>query len=355
MAKILIIDDESDQEEIIVQRFGHKEFLQGFEFLYASNGLEALEKMNQYHDIELLLVDLNMPKLDGLSFLEKISSTDTDYVVIMISAYGDMANIRSAMNQGAYDFINKPIQIGDLERTLRKAIAQLNKLKNFRKESLENMRLRQRAVELELQALRAQMNPHFVFNSLSSINNFILKNESELASGYLLKFAQLIRAILEFSNKSLISLETELGSLKWYIDLMALRLPFPIRYDLNLSPDIDTGSVKVPPLILQPYVENALQHGLMPKNEPGHLQIRIQENEAMLEIVILDDGVGRASAQQVSNRNPLKKKSMGMQISQQRIDLLSSHRPGKVIINDLVDPSGQACGTEVHLSLPFIL
>jgi len=262
------------------------------------------------------------------------------------------------MNIGAFDFLTKPIEMTDLEVTIRKTIDQVNRLKENTRIAQENMSLKQRAAELEMQALRAQMNPHFIFNSLNSINNFILRNEKEQASEYLIKFSKLIRLILENSMCPLISLDKELEALALYIELEALRFEHSFEHEIRYSNDLDTLSIKVPPLILQPFVENAIHHGLIPKNAPGHLDIDIRERDDLLLFTIKDDGIGREQAAKIRAHTKPMRQSLGLAVTSERIKALTndnSNTPSKVEIHDLVDASGKAEGTEVHLNLELII
>ena len=135
--------------------------------------------------------------------------------------------------------------------------------------------LKRKTTELEMQALRAQMNPHFIFNSLNSINRFILQNNKAQASEYLTKFSRLIRLILQNSQAALIPLESELESLQLYLELESLRFDHHFAFNIKVDHDLDISSIKVPPLIIQPYAENAIWHGLMHKEEKGHLEIEL--------------------------------------------------------------------------------
>jgi len=129
MPKILVVDDEKSQEELITQRIMQKDFLRDYEFMFALDGLKALELINTYPDIEIALLDINMPKMDGLTLLGKISDINPVMRTIMLSAYGDMNNIRTAMNLGAFDFITKPIDMKDLELTIKKTIEEVKQIK----------------------------------------------------------------------------------------------------------------------------------------------------------------------------------------------------------------------------------
>jgi LytS/YehU family sensor histidine kinase len=214
--------------------------------------------------------------------------------------------------------------------------------------------LQQQATELEMQALRAQMNPHFIFNSLNSINRFILQNNKLQASEYLTKFSRLVRLILQNSQASFISLDNELEALQLYLELESLRFDHHFDYTVNVDEDVDSSIVKVPPLIIQPYAENAIWHGLMHKQEKGHLDIAIAEQEGVLLCRITDDGVGRKKATELKSKSASTHKSMGMRITADRIATLhqKNQLDGYVVINDLVLPDGSAIGTEVTLKIP---
>lgn len=216
--------------------------------------------------------------------------------------------------------------------------------------------LRQKTGELEMQALRAQMNPHFVFNSLNAINSFILQNNKTQASEYLTKFSRLVRMILQNSQSTLITLESELESLKLYLELEALRFDNRFEYKVTVPKDLDIEILKVPPLIIQPYAENAIWHGLMHKEEKGYLGIDIQQKENHLLFTIKDDGVGRRQSAARASKSAMKHKSMGLKITADRIANLqrTTAAVSPVVINDLVHADGTAAGTEVIIKIPVI-
>jgi LytS/YehU family sensor histidine kinase len=216
--------------------------------------------------------------------------------------------------------------------------------------------LQQQATELEMQALRAQMNPHFIFNSLNSINRFILQNNKEMASAYLTKFSRLVRLILQNSQAALIPLESELESLELYLELEAVRFDHQFDYKINIEPDLDISVIKVPPLIIQPYAENAIWHGLMHKEEKGYLEIDLFLQGNTLCCKITDDGIGRQKAKELKSKSAETHKSMGMRITADRIAILQHGKQvgSHLIINDLVLPDGTAAATEVVLKIPLI-
>ena len=354
MPKILVADDEEDQEELITQRFARKDYLRDYEFIFARDGLQALQMVKEHPDIELALLDINMPHMDGLTLLENIKLINPMVRAVMLSAYGDMSNIRSAMNKGAFDFLNKPIDTADLGITIKKTIEEVKRLKEAARMLHENLLLKQKASDLEMQALRAQMNPHFIFNCLSSINRFILKNESEAASDYLTKFSKLIRMVLNNSKNSSISLDEELEMLRHYLDLEKLRFQNSFDYKINILDHLDTSYMLVPPLLLQPIAENAIWHGLMHKEGAGVLDINFDIQNSYLNCYITDNGVGRQKAETYKSKSVEKQKSLGTQITAERIALNNKDdNPGDFTIEDLVDAEGFAAGTRVTLRIKY--
>jgi tetratricopeptide (TPR) repeat protein len=225
------------------------------------------------------------------------------------------------------------------------------KLQSERKQAA----LQHKTVELEMQALRSQMNPHFIFNSLNSINEFILQKDKNQASGYLTKFSRLVRLILHNSQAALIPLESELEALQLYLELESLRFNDHFDFAVNTEEDLDVAAVKIPPLIIQPYAENAIWHGLMHKKEKGHLSIEISQQDDVLYCRIADDGIGRQKAAALKSKSNTKHRSMGMHITADRIALLQQQNQIHVStqISDLVLPDGSAGGTEVQLKLPI--
>ena len=229
--------------------------------------------------------------------------------------------------------------------------------KNYQlKSEHEKATLKQNAIELEMHALRAQMNPHFISNSLSAINLFILENNRLQASEYLAKFARLLRLILQNSQEAFIPLERELQALQLYLELESLRFGNKFTYKINTNDLLDITVITVPPLIIQPYVENAIWHGLMHKKESGYLDIELYTEGRFLFCKISDDGVGRKKAAELKSKSALSYKSMGMSITADRIAMLQEQQDQlgtHIVINDLVLADGSAGGTEVIIKIPF--
>ncbi|WP_313027884.1 histidine kinase [Soonwooa sp.] len=210
--------------------------------------------------------------------------------------------------------------------------------------------LKKRAKENENKMLRSQMNPHFLFNSLNSINSFIIQNKDKEASRYLTSFSKLMRKILDNSQKETISLKEELEATKLYLDLEAVRMEHKFDYNMMISDDMEPEEVSIPPLILQPFLENAIWHGINHKNGKGHLEIRFSrdvDNFEMIVIEIEDDGVGRKKAAEI--RKSSTHKSYGLEITKGRI--LGLDKRNQVDILDLYDENSVGIGTKVLIKI----
>lgn len=220
---------------------------------------------------------------------------------------------------------------------------------------LKLMDTQRKMTEVEMQALRAQMNPHFIFNCLNSINRYIVKSDQATASLYLTKFAKLIRLILDNSNNKNVILSHELEALKLYIEMEALRFDKKFMYCITVDDDVNTDSIEVPPLIIQPYVENAIWHGLLHKETPGCLHISISmPEENVLQCVIEDDGVGREKAKELKSKSATTRKSLGLKLTENRLTLLNKYAElsASIDIIDLKTDDNVAAGTKVILKIP---
>jgi len=204
---------------------------------------------------------------------------------------------------------------------------------------------------LEMKALRAQMNPHFLFNALNSIQECIITKNTDTAYSYLSSFSKLVRMILENSEKQFITLEDEIETLRLYLSIEKLRFDSSFEYLIDPGPKIDTSFVNIPAMIIQPYVENALWHGLINKKGEKKLVISFDQKNGNLECLIKDNGVGRNHAAKMQTDTKIKKHSMGMKITEERLQLLEAD--ASITINDLKDNNGNACGTEVHIIIPL--
>jgi streptogramin lyase len=214
--------------------------------------------------------------------------------------------------------------------------------------------------EIKMTALRAQMNPHFIFNSLNSIQHYIAIREKEEALNYLSKFSKLIRKILENSRENTVSLRDEMQLLELYIQLEQLRFNNKFDYHIKVDEKIDLENTEIPPLLIQPYVENAILHGLINKIGKGDLWFSLDRNNGLLICKIEDNGIGRARSQEIEQRKVSKHKSLGIKVTNDRISAFSELLEHKmsVQIEDLyslkqnLEEEPQAAGTRVTICLP---
>ena len=211
--------------------------------------------------------------------------------------------------------------------------------------------LEHKTTELEMQALRAQMNPHFIFNCLSSINRFILKNEADKASDYLTRFARLIRLVLVNSQKTQISLEEELQMLRLYIEMEQLRFKDSFVFNISYEPEVELNNTAIPPLLLQPFCENAIWHGLMHKEGEGILNISFKMQGEALICNIVDNGIGRAKAAGNTNHATDKVKSLGLKLTTERLALFNDRKKQETFydISDVIDEQRNVAGTRVTI------
>ncbi len=226
-------------------------------------------------------------------------------------------------------------------------------MKRVRRREQRKAELNLRLAEAEQKALRAQMNPHFIFNSLNSIQRFIIKKDTKVAYNYLEKFSRLIRMILENSRYNFITIEDELTALELYLELEELRFDRKFQYSIYTDPKIEQH-MRIPSMIIQPYVENAIWHGLMPK-EGNDLQLSIQLllNKESIHCIVEDNGIGRQEAMKHRGKKQKGKTSMGMSITKDRLNIINAsgaHVDVKII--DLYTSTNHAAGTRVEILFP---
>lgn len=208
---------------------------------------------------------------------------------------------------------------------------------------------------LRLESLRSQMNPHFISNSLNAIDSLINQNRNEEASEYIIDFSRLCRLILSNSKKDLISLKKELETLGYYLSLEKLRMRKKLTYKFDIDESINQDEILVPPMILQPFIENSIVHGIQKKQAPGHILISIQnKHEDFIECIIEDDGIGRKKAEAFKTQSVVDQPSWGISITRERIESIKKIKSTKIKIIDLIDKKKQAIGTRVIIRIPII-
>src|ERR1700712_2042929 len=205
-----------------------------------------------------------------------------------------------------------------------------------------------------LNSLRSQMNPHFIFNCLNSIKLYAVENNQDAATGYLGKFSRLMRLVLENSKSDRITLQQEIETLRLYMEMEAMRFKEKLRYEINIAENVDMDYIEIPPMLIQPYVENAIWHGLMPKEDGGIIVLSFSCQDNNLAITVTDNGVVRARAAELKSKSATAHKSFGMSITHQRIELINQMYKTNmsVTINDLHDEQGNATGTEISINIP---
>lgn len=221
----------------------------------------------------------------------------------------------------------------------------------FYQRSLKN---KKEKILLQQRLLRSQMNPHFIFNALSVIQSFIYKNQPQEAGKYLAKFAKLIRIMLENSRKEYVPLEEEIAAIQYYLDLQRLRFDHHFDYELSLDPQIPVQQVAIAPMLIQPFIENAIEHGLQHKEEKGWLKMSFKLEKGALFFVLEDNGIGRAKAKTINAKNQTHQ-SLSIPITKERLSIYQQKERTTfdLKIIDLVDEQQQPKGTKVIISIPL--
>lgn len=234
----------------------------------------------------------------------------------------------------------------------RNRVQQIQKEADFRRKEAEYKQL---TAETETAVLRLQMNPHFIFNSMNSISSYLLQKDIETANDYLGRFARLMRKILVVAEEPYLTLYEEMELLEQYMQAEAMRFEEKFHYEFLVDEGIDTYEVLIPTMILQPFVENAIWHGISNKKGIGHIKIGFQQNPKSLTCFIEDNGIGRKAAQKNSTTSH---ESKAISITKRRLQLLTTENnlvvQPSLTFQDLLDKNQQAIGTKVILELPII-
>ena len=232
---------------------------------------------------------------------------------------------------------------------------QIQKIEKKNQLLLDKVNLEKNLNQSKLKAIKSQMNPHFFYNALNTIQSFILTNDKKQAVSYLSKFSTLTRTILEMSEKESITLSKEIKTLGLYLDIEKARFDEDFNYEINIGYGIDIENIKIPSMLLQPYVENAVKHGLLHKKGEKKVTIDIERIFDSLKITVDDNGIGR---QKSSELNAIKNKdhlSFATEAMQNRIELLNQYKQQNISINfeDKFNKNGQSLGTKVIIEIPI--
>jgi hypothetical protein len=214
----------------------------------------------------------------------------------------------------------------------------------------------QRSITLEQKLLRSQMNPHFIFNSLASIQNFVVNHKANEASIYLSRFSQLVRNILDNSTEEYVPLQKEIETIRHYLDLQQVRYAGQFTYNLTVDEKIDEESMMIPPMLAQPFIENAIEHGIRHKDTTGHIGIRFLLEGKLIRFEVEDDGVGREKAREIEMKQGRIHRSLSTSITHDRLVKLNKKLKTKIRleITDLKNNLGEACGTRVTFGIPVV-
>ncbi|MCD4774405.1 MAG: tetratricopeptide repeat protein [Bacteroidales bacterium] len=214
----------------------------------------------------------------------------------------------------------------------------------------------QKTIQVEQKLLRSQMNPHFIFNSLSSIQNFIVNEKPHKANKYLSRFAKLVRSILDYSFVEFVQLDDEINTINYYLELQKIRFPKKFDYFIEVDDEIDTEGIKIPPMLAQPFIENSIEHGMKSKKTKGNINISFKLKDDILIYSIEDDGIGRKKAHEILQKQDKGHKSLATVITLERISILNKKLKKKIELEivDLKDEKGKAKGTKVIFQLPII-
>ena len=217
------------------------------------------------------------------------------------------------------------------------------------------IRAEQEKTSLQQKLFRMQMNPHFIFNSLSSIQGFIIEKDHKAASRYLSKFSKLVRNILDYSAEDYVPLDKEISTIENYLELQKVRYEEKFDYKTEVDKKLETETMNIPPMLLQPFVENSIEHGIKHLNRKGNITVRIFEKEEKLFFEIEDDGIGREKAQELLKERDKSHKSLATKLTTERISAINRKRKEKILmeIEDLKDVQGKARGTLVRFVIPL--
>ena len=357
-----------------------KEYIRALNYLMRSNeilinsGKHTYQTYQTYRVISEIYEELNRPA-EALKYLKQyLNYTDSNTILQAATKIAELnetyrAEQRERLIQLQADSIDKQIR----EQLLTKTRLENAELKNsfqlyiisailiimllagvilFYRWNQTKIKQQQKEAEMAQTLLRTQMNPHFVFNAMSVIQSFIFENDTVNSSKFLVSFSRLMRLILENSPKQYIPIETEIDILNKYLEIQKLRFQDRFEYKINVEEELVSLKTLIPPMITQPFIENAIEHGQLHTIENGFIHVSFKKENNMLKISIIDNGVGREKSKK--NKKSYTHKSMAMDITNRRIQLLNKkfNTQGRLIVKDY-DESLKT-GTKVLISLPFI-
>ena len=330
-----------------------------------------LEKNVMPQQNRLQLLKLKSDALAQSGQYKASSNAHRDYATLQANLGKQKLEQQIAQQQRAFDSELKSQQISNLETQATLATVKLNQQRiriygllglvlilsagGYLLFKQQKVRSKTRMMKLENQLLRTQLNPHFLFNAMGAIQQYLYSQEDpQMISDYLGKFSKLTRMILNYSRQELITLQEELQFLNHYIELQKIRFEEPFEFKLELANGLDPEDLLIPPMLTQPFIENAIEHGFLHKEEKGHINMRIEEADKHIRIVVTDDGIGRTQAAVLKKKSQYQ--SMATQITKDRLKLIQKRlkRKANLLVKDLIDQHQNVAGTEVQLNIPLI-
>ncbi len=318
--------------------------------------------------ISALIVGLSNPEENRqLSWLIFYIGVFTENIFFSLGLVVKQKLVLTERNKSQNDLIIQLRENENLKNTLTKNLQEevnkqtkeiiaLNEKAKIEKIKQLKVAFDKQLVDLKISSLQSQMNPHFIFNSLNSIKLYIIKNDKENAVYFLNKFSKLIRKILAASRAKEVSLKEEIETLELYANIENIRFKNEIKISFNIDNKINLSTIKIPPLILQPFIENAIWHGLSPKDGLKKLNVDIIQNDASYVIInIIDNGIGRKKSFKIKANKLHKKNSIGIKLTKERLTNFSQNFKNNfsLLFTDLED-DGKPIGTKVTLKLPLI-
>ena len=350
------------------------------------NNYELLNKLTLNHNennILLLFSARSFSSADTIVFAYKLENFDNNWVTVQYSMLDERFNAAqySNLRPGTYTFRVK-VKKGNEDWRKKQAeliiiikptywqtwwfwpavissvglivgLVMFWRIKAVKKKDRERFAHEKQILELEAKALRAQMNPHFIFNCLNSIKAMMQEKQTEKGVTYLTTFSKLIRTLFNNADRKEISLFDEIETCKLYLQLEAMRFDTKFTYSVNVEEHIDLKSVLVPALIIQPFIENAIWHGIVPKDSGGNVSVNVLEKKGNIEISVDDNGIGREASQQNKSGSTLTHHSKGVNLTQSRLELdnLLQQRQASLQTIDKKEENGIAAGTRVIITI----
>jgi len=330
-------------------------------FYFGANSTRS--QKNYTYQYRMLGIDsLWIPQTSNINFARfpSIPSGDYTFQVVAINEDGvksNIAEIKLIIDSPFYEKWWFYLLIGAFGVLIASSIFMI-RIKVIRKQNSiinDKKEVEKQLSQSQLTALRSQMNPHFIFNALNSIQDYIISNNKEMASDYLGLFADLMRKYLHFSNEEEITLEEEVETLNMYLQLEKVRFEETFIYSINIGSNIDVSNINIPVMLIQPFAENAIKHGLLHKKGKRILEIDFKKDNQNLIIKIKDNGIGRKQSAEINKMRNKKHKSFATSAQQKRIELINQENNNSINIKyiDLYNKENEATGTLVNINIPL--